>query len=602
MYKYKFNADDLYDLANILNAITRIKGEELFFKFCPYCNGGNHLDKETFSVNLKTGVFNCFRSSCLKQGHFVEMARDFNYSLKSDTSYVKLPQKNFVIRNEAIEYLKRRGISPEITKKYKITTQTKNKNILVFPFYDENNILQFVKYRNIIKLTDGSSKEWCEKNTKPILFGMNHCENFDYLIVNEGQIDTLSVAESGFKNVVSVPTGANGFTWLKHCYDWLIKFKKIIVFGDFENGKITLVDKLNKFIKNKIYVVRSEDYLFEKDANDILLKYGKQAIVKAIENAKISDVKYVKRLADVKSEDLLSKPHIQTGIEELDKAIVGLFMEQVILISGKTGDGKSTFMSQLIVEALEQNFSVFVYSGELSNANFKYWLDLQIAGGINISVKKDKFGKEFYYLDDLILKKINKWYYDKLFIFDNSVIDDDELEEGNNKEYEGVLDILEQAITRYDIKLACIDNLMVSLNDADTTTDIYTKQSLFVKKLKKIAKKYEIAIILVAHPKKFKGEFDNDSISGSQDISNLVDVVMYYERAKQGEKYDNKLSITKSRAVGEKFFGENAIKLVYSKKSKRIQSFANFVKEKRYSCFEDEEKPLFEELVFDFLF
>ena len=64
-----------------------------------------------------------------------------------------------------------RGISAEITKRYEITVQKENDNILVFPFKDENDNLQFVKYRNI-KFKKGDtygSKEWCEKSCKPIL-------------------------------------------------------------------------------------------------------------------------------------------------------------------------------------------------------------------------------------------------------------------------------------------------------------------------------------------------------------------------------------------------------------------------------------------------
>ncbi len=56
------------------------KGKELFFRYCPYCNGDGH-DRDTFSVNLENGTFHCFRSSCGKSGHFVEMARDFGYTL-----------------------------------------------------------------------------------------------------------------------------------------------------------------------------------------------------------------------------------------------------------------------------------------------------------------------------------------------------------------------------------------------------------------------------------------------------------------------------------------------------------------------------------------
>ena len=37
---YIFKPEDVYDFANVINAKTKLKGNELFFTFCPYCNGG----------------------------------------------------------------------------------------------------------------------------------------------------------------------------------------------------------------------------------------------------------------------------------------------------------------------------------------------------------------------------------------------------------------------------------------------------------------------------------------------------------------------------------------------------------------------------------
>ena len=60
---YEFKKSDVFDFARFIGAETKEKGNELFFKRCPRCNGGMSGDKETFSVNLETGAFNCFRSS-----------------------------------------------------------------------------------------------------------------------------------------------------------------------------------------------------------------------------------------------------------------------------------------------------------------------------------------------------------------------------------------------------------------------------------------------------------------------------------------------------------------------------------------------------------
>lgn len=575
MYEYK--KADVYNLANYLNAETHEKGNELFFKFCPNCQGGGK-DKDTFSVNLETGAFKCFRASCNYHGHFVELARDVGFKLQDEEKkqYRVLPQKKIESKSKAIEYLESRGISAEVCKQYRITTQTKNNNILVFPFYDEQNILQFVKYRKIdFDKRFDKNKEWCEKDTKPILFGMAQCENFDRLVITEGQLDSLSLATAGIKNAVSVPTGATGFTWLTNCWDWICKFKEVVVFGDYEKGKITLIETLEKRLKTIVKCVRVEDYLCEKDANDILRKYGKDALVKAVNNAELREVKYVKRLANVEHKNIIELPKIKTNIRELDRICGGLLMGHVTLLSGKRGEGKSTFMSQIVAEALDQNNAVFVYSGELPNYHFKNWLDLQIAGSNHIESLVNEYGDEEYYLSAETVEKINSWYYDKAFIYDSESIPEDD--------YEGLISTITDTICRYNIKLVCIDNLMTAM-DCDAKTDLFRQQSVFVKQLEKIAQQYDVAIILVAHPKKTNGDFDNDAVSGSSDITNAVSYVWNYERGKEEEGI-GKIMVTKNRVTGGLLTGENAVKVYYSGKSKRIQS--SIYSNKEYGCFSE---------------
>ena len=43
-----------------------------------------------------------------------------------------------------------------------------------------------------------------------------------------------------------------------------------------------------------------------------------------------------------------------TGIKVIDRLLGGLYLGQLILLTGRRGEGKSTFMSQLIVESIEQ--------------------------------------------------------------------------------------------------------------------------------------------------------------------------------------------------------------------------------------------------------
>ncbi len=549
------------------------KGGQLHFKSCPYCRGNGKGNEKTFAIDLRTGQFKCLRASCSASGNMVTLARDFEFSLGSEVEeyyqprkqhrHLAQPKQAIEPKQGAITYLESRGIPKGVAERYEITTQTGKDNILVFPFYDEKGILQFVKYRKTDFNKDkDQNKEWCERNCKPILFGMKQCQGFERLIVTEGQLDSLSIVSAGLLNAVSVPTGAKGFTWVSYCWDWVRKFKEIVIFGDFERGKMTLLEDFQRRFPNKILYVQEEHYRGCKDANELLMKFGKEAVRKAVECAKLLPIKKVVPLDEVESIDIYQLPKLKTGIKELDALLYGgLPFGQVHIIAGKRGDGKSTFASQLLAEALEQNYNVFAYSGELPNYVFKSWLDFQIAGKQHIVevVKGDGISR---YITNQNRQLIGDWYKERAYLYDSRVMDVDEQED--------LLKTIEQVIMQYDTKVILIDNLMTALDlDAEKFTDRYDKQSHFVKRLVKIAFRYDVLILLVAHRRKNGYSSDtNEEVYGSGDITNLAGVILSYDR-------DSELLPTQRRLITSKnrLFGRLELKgfvLDYEERSKRI--------------------------------
>ena len=129
------------------------------------------------------------------------------------------------------------------------------------------------------------------------------------------------------------------------------------------------------------------------------------------------------------------------------------------------------------------------------------------------------------------------------------------------------------AVRTYGVRLVIVDNLMTAVNAGE---DIYIKQSQFARKLKAIARKLQIAIVLVAHPRKSKSkELESDEISGSGDVPNLSDTVLVLDRVTKtkddGEKINQTLlAVQKNRATGVLLQGDERIPLRHSKKSKRI--------------------------------
>ena len=574
---YEFDPDDAKRFGQEQHIKYQQRGDELQFKYCPYCRNKTD-DKNTFAINLRTGQFKCLRASCGAKGNMITLARDFNFSLGNDVDEYFNKRKRYkdlsryprpIVRAPAVAYMENRGISQMITEKYGITTQKDRDNILVFPFFDEFGKMQFVKYRktDFDKAKD-KNKEWSESDCKPILFGMDRCdtERSGVLVLTEGQIDSLSVAEAfgGDINAVSVPTGCNGFTWVPYCWDFLGKFDTLIVFGDHEKGKITLLDEMQKRFHGVVKHVRIEDYLDCKDANEILTRHGKQAVRDAVNNAVIVDCKRIKKLSKVESKNMAEMESISTGISQLDKLIGGFYYGQLIILTGERGLGKSTLGSQFIVNGVNQGLGAFCYSGELPDWSFQEWFDRQCAGREYINVATSELGFDNYLIDGAALEMIHDWYDERCYIYDNAVV------ESADTENETILETLETAIKQYGCKMLLIDNLMTAIED-DLASDLYRQQTAFVRALAKLAKQYNVIIILVVHPRKSNGyTFSNDSVAGSSNITNLADIVMNYALPKDDDevKPDRILQVSKNRLTGKVNFG--GIPLWYDVPSKRI--------------------------------
>lgn len=548
------------DFANKHLYPFKVKGHEVIAEKCPYC-GNRHKSTYKFFLNMNKETFKCFHGDCQRAGHLSELCKEFGEVYKTDNNfelrqvkkdYKKPNIKTNELSEKAIEYAYKRKISLTTLKAFNITQKDNN---YVFSYYDENNVLTFVKYRPIGKIKEDQKKAFREADTKPILFNMNNIDITKPVVITEGEFDTLAVYEAGYKNVISVPSGSSDFTWIETCWNWLDNLNKIILFGDNDKpGREMINNVILKLGEHRCYVAQ-HDY---KDANEVLYYQGANAVVKAIEEAKSVPKAGIINVADI---DLTVKrvKGTKIGFRTIDKLLNGARPGEVTLWTGRSGEGKSTALSEVILEAVEQNINVFAYSGELTKRDFKEWLYSQAAGEENIKFKKNDFDSYDIEFEPKIIKQIDSWINGKLFLYDNTI-------KSQNLDNTKILDMCKYAAKKYDCKMFVIDNLMTA--DFEVIGgDFYKAQSRFVGELVSFALSFNAHVHLVAHPKKQNGEILKEDVSGTADITNRVHNVIAVEKNKSDDSsYDSKLRVLKNRNKG--FLGE--AKLIFKPEDKRL--------------------------------
>lgn len=513
-------------------------GDELIPEFCPFCNGGSRQqDKKTFAVSLNNGCYVCKRGSCGKRGNLLSLAEFFHENIRvssknaesflnASKSYVLPSVKMLPCTEEIYKYFESRKISRETVDAFKIGADEKGN--IVFPFF-ENGENVFVKFRKPKKHKpeDKFPKEWRESSTKPILFGMDACVFSQPLVITEGELDSMSLYEAGIRNVVSVPSGCEDFSWVENCYDWLEKFKTIILFGDNDEPGQKMVKTLTKRLdESRCKIV--EDYPASprggscKDANEILYFCGEFELISMVESAKDVPVKGLLNLSDVIPTDPTLVPRIKTNIPKLDEMTGGLLEGGITIVLGKAGSGKSVLSNMIALSAIEQGYTVCVYTGEFRADRFQYWLNLQAAGSDYITLKYDPVkGKQVPVISYAVQDRIMKWYNGKLLLYDN-----DEVFDGSQSD--SIMSVFTMAVRRHGARLLIVDNLMMTVSDKE---DEWRAQAIFANQLKKFANKYGVAILLVAHARKTKAgeKLTSDDLSGASATNNLADVTMSVE-------------------------------------------------------------------------
>ena len=503
---------------------------------------------------------------------------------KRDYRYPQMPPVN--VPEHAYEYLSKRKISKETIDRVGIKEDEQGN--IAFCYYDTNDVLKTVKYRPARTVKHGENKTWCQKNadTEPLLFNMNRVNACNPLVICEGEIDCMSLIEAGITNAVSVPFGAGNLHWIDHNFEWLEQFDSIVFCGDNDKPGITMVKEAISRLGSWRCKVADLPNTFEdndgnewpvKDANEVLRAFGAQALRDAIHNAKDTPVASVVDFSDIEDVDINEIDGINIGLYELDKYLLRLFYGTFNIVSGTPGSGKTSFLYQIICNAVDQGVNCWVYSRELSTWLSRGWMLNIWAGPRHVSSGVDmQTGAIITSITKTVKDAISEKYKGRLSFYRDDYPND----------YKSLLQAMVDSRRKYGSKVFLIDNLMtVDLGGSDDNKN--ERQTMFVNELIQFAVKYDACVILVAHPRKMlnsQADIDIYDISGSSNIINLAHRAIGLRRVSKAEKegtpskkgdgwdkppvkYDVVVSITKDRLRGN---AGQTINIYYDKISRRF--------------------------------
>ena len=497
------------------------------------------LTSNCFSCGRNYGIIDLY----LEQGMtyleaveklFQQVDIDYNFSQKgvqSAPSY-KYPKREKNDRTKTEQYLQARCISVK-TMDYADIQSDCNGNI-AFHFYDSNDVLLTVKYRLADKFDKEKHKSKCwsqaEASFTPLLFNMNRVDPSKPLVITEGEIDCLSVIEAGYTNVVSIPNGCSNAQWVQHNWDWLEQFHKIILWFDTdEPGIKARNDIIYRLGTWRTYYVEIEPTELTpkgahiKDINEVLFFKGKERVLEYINKPLEVPVEKVLDLSKAEDFDIENTEGLYTGIKELDDKIYKLTFGTLNIITGKSGEGKSVFVNQVaICQAVQQGYEVFVFSGELPAPILRNWVETNMIGRDFITMRNG----HVRVFDPEQRKIMQNWYSGKVLVYDDDY----------NTTATALLNKMEELARKCGTKVFLIDNLMMIDLECSEEGRLQAEKD-FVNKLIFFAKKYNVLVFLVAHPRK-TGEIrvTKEDIAGSGNIVNLAHMVFSVHRYTDSEK------------------------------------------------------------------
>lgn len=541
-------------------------GRSRFRMLCPFCSAGRKTINRTekcLSVNLDNGLYHCYNCGVSGVVHSVQEMEDWKerhsrqqgqriYQNKSTKQYV-LPGQfpaSFLIKNctldagsqPLVDYLtQQRCLDLDLLQRYRITlpfakfekrTQGQSEKAeyesiqcIGFNYFDGTRYIN-TKFRTLDKrfsLVHGAEL---------IPWNIDAIQGQPVCYITEGEFDALTLIQCGYPQTISVPNGAQkNLDFLDRFVESHLEDKVQLVLAlDTDEAGIRLRDELvRRFGSERCPVVQWPQGC--KDANDVLVRHGVQAVRDCIDNAQLLPITGVLTARDLEEEmrqlfenGMKHGEAIQlAGFDQLMTFEEGRYM----VVSGRPGDGKSEFIDELCMRlCLLHGWKIAYFSPE----NNPVEIHLR---KLCERLTRYPFKHEGHMTEQLLEGCLN-WLAGNVC---HIMPDTGRIQSGGIR-LDDILDIARQTIARLGTRIVVIDPLNRIESDAQFASNELAWYAHVNNRLYWFAQQYRCLVILVAHPRKVnRANFDGkkrrvemNDINGSADFGNKADYCVIVDR------------------------------------------------------------------------
>ena len=501
-------------------------------QFCPECHA-NRTDQadKSLSVDWDKCIAHCHY--CGKSFFFGKTEKIYHTAKsvqppKQENKAFRKPGKltNAEPLDENMrKWFEGRGIPAEVAEAEgvikacrKMPQTGKMEKCIVFPYTVEGELVNR-KYR------DGAKNFMLEGGAKLTPWRIDHVKSTPECIITEGEMDALSFLVAGRDDVISVPNGAQkNLTYLDDFIETHMENKqRIYIAADTDAKGLQLrAELVRRFGEEKCRIVTYGEGC--KDANELLIKSGSEALNKALAEAQEVPLEGVFTAGDVREElEQLFEKGLQKGavlgMGELDD-LLSVEVGRLMIVTGIPGDGKSEFLDEIAVRlALYYDWRCAWFSPE----NYPVTLH-------HPKLIEKLVGKRF------MKGLISPMEFDAAVGYLSHNFFDILPEEGYR--VDTILERAEALVRRKGIRVFILDPYNCLEHQIPTGQSETQYIGDFLEKLRSFARRRQVLVILAAHPTKMKKDPASNKfpvptmydISGSAAFFNKADFGLAIER------------------------------------------------------------------------